>query len=222
MPEQSERLQLTCFSDILCVWAYIAQARLDEAERKHPGVVETSYQFCSVFGDTRHKIGQGWASRGGYEGFGAHILEVAEQYSHVSVHSKLWRNVRPLSSTPAHLVLKAVQRAAPDQTAPLINTLRDRFFGHCEDISLWTVLEDTLISAQIDVGDIKRILHNGQAHADLEADRRQQQASLVSGSPTILLNDGRQKLYGNVGYGVIEANITELLRSPVSGAASWC
>ena len=36
------------------------------------------------------------------------------------------------------------------------------------------------------------------------------------------MNDGRQKLYGNVGYGVIEANIKELLRSPVAGTASWC
>jgi hypothetical protein len=44
----------------------------------------------------------------------------------------------------------------------------------------------------------------------------------VQGSPTYILNNGRQKLFGNVGYGVIEANIMELIRSPVAGAASWC
>jgi hypothetical protein len=36
------------------------------------------------------------------------------------------------------------------------------------------------------------------------------------------LNDGRQKLYGNVGFRIIEANIQELLRAPVGDQASWC
>jgi len=44
----------------------------------------------------------------------------------------------------------------------------------------------------------------------------------VRGSPTLLLNQGRQKLYGNVGYGVIEATIQELLREPDAGEVSWC
>ena len=44
----------------------------------------------------------------------------------------------------------------------------------------------------------------------------------IEGSPTIVLNEGRQKLYGNVGFRVIEANIAELLRDPRPGEASWC
>ena len=63
---------------------------------------------------------------------------------------------------------------------------------------------------------------SGTAHADLEADHRDQRDLMIQGSPTFILNEGRQKLYGNVGYGVIEANINELLRSPTTGAASWC
>lgn len=63
---------------------------------------------------------------------------------------------------------------------------------------------------------------SGVAFADLEADHRDQQLLMVQGSPTYILNNGRQKLYGNVGYGVIEANIKELIRSPAAGAASWC
>lgn len=45
---------------------------------------------------------------------------------------------------------------------------------------------------------------------------------MVQGSPKFVLNEGRQKLNGNVGYAVIEANINELLRSPIAGAANWC
>ena len=44
----------------------------------------------------------------------------------------------------------------------------------------------------------------------------------LQGSPSFVLNDGRQKLYGNVGYRVIEANIEELLRAPSADQASWC
>jgi predicted DsbA family dithiol-disulfide isomerase len=51
---------------------------------------------------------------------------------------------------------------------------------------------------------------------------REKEQLHITGSPTIVLNEGRQKLYGNVGYGVIEANIKELLKSPDAGAASWC
>ena len=43
----------------------------------------------------------------------------------------------------------------------------------------------------------------------------------IEGSPTYLLNHGRQKLYGNLGYKVIEANVEEVLRRP-RDAASWC
>lgn len=80
----------------------------------------------------------------------------------------------------------------------------------------------TLEVVGVSVNDVREAIDSGMAHADLEADRRDQQILMVQGSPTIILNEGRQKLYGNVGYGVIEANIMELLRSPVAGAASWC
>ncbi len=44
----------------------------------------------------------------------------------------------------------------------------------------------------------------------------------VKGSPTMILNQGRQKLFGNLGYRIIEANIEELLREPDPDQASWC
>ena len=44
----------------------------------------------------------------------------------------------------------------------------------------------------------------------------------LQGSPSFVLNDGRQKLYGNVGFRILEANIQELLRPPTPTQASWC
>ncbi len=100
----------------------------------------------------------------------------------------------------------------------VLHELRLAFFERCLDISSWSVLEDVGVS----VNDVQEAIDSGVAHADLEADHRDQKILMVQGSPTFILNEGRQKLYGNVGCGVIEANIKELLRSPMAGAASWC
>jgi predicted DsbA family dithiol-disulfide isomerase len=64
-------------------------------------------------------------------------------------------------------------------------------------------------------------IENGEAHAALCRDSELQKEYFVQGSPTFLLNEGRQKLYGNIGYRVIEANVMELLEHPTD-RASWC
>lgn len=216
------KLALTYYSDVLCVWAYISQARVDEVAEKFPKEVSIDYRFCSVFGDTAHKIGIGWAERGGYAGFGNHLREAVSEFSHVKLHPDIWQRIRPTSSTPAHILLKAVQRVDKRQCRAVLQEIRLAFFERCLDISSRSVLEAALEVAGVPVNDVREVIDSGLAHADLEADHRDQTTLMVQGSPTFVLNDGRQKLYGNVGYGVIEANIKELLRSPVAGAASWC
>ena len=44
----------------------------------------------------------------------------------------------------------------------------------------------------------------------------------IEGSPSFVLNEGRQKLYGNIGFRLIEDNIHELLLAPRADEASWC
>jgi predicted DsbA family dithiol-disulfide isomerase len=218
----AKKLKLTYYSDILCLWAHISQARVDEVAERFPNDVSIDYRFCSVFGDTSHKIGKGWAQQGSYSGFGEHLREVVAEFNHINLHPEIWQRNRPASSTPAHILLKAVQRVDHRQCEALLLELRSAFFERCLDISKWSVLEASLEVVGIPVNDVRELIDNGVAHADLEADHRDQQILMVQGSPTFILNDGRQKLYGNVGYGVIEANIRELLRSPVAGTASWC
>ena len=64
-------------------------------------------------------------------------------------------------------------------------------------------------------------LVNGAAMADLYEDFELQSAFHLEGSPSFLMNEGRQKLYGKVGYRVLDANVAELLNNPDS-EASWC
>ena len=41
-------------------------------------------------------------------------------------------------------------------------------------------------------------------------------------TPSLVLNEGRQKLYGNVGFRLIEANVQGLIHAPGTDDASWC
>lgn len=218
----AKKLSLTYYSDILCVWAHISQARVDEVAEQFSNNVSIDYRFCSVFGDTAHKIGTEWAERGGYAGFGAHLREAVSEFGHIKLHPEIWQRNRPTSSTPAHILIKAVQRVDKHQCEAVLHELRSAFFERCLDISSWSVLKAALENVGVSVKDVQEVVDSGAAHADLEADRRDQKVLMVQGSPTFILNEGRQKLYGNVGYRVIEVNIKELLRSPVAGSASWC
>jgi predicted DsbA family dithiol-disulfide isomerase len=215
-------LALTYYSDILCVWAHISQARVDEVAEKFCDDVTIDYRFCSVFGDTAHKIGVGWAARGGYGGFRDHLREAVSEFDHIRLHPEIWQRDQPASSTPAHIVMKAVQRVDKRRCRAVLHELRCAFFERCLDIGRWSVLKASLEAVDVSVDAVREAINSGVAHASLEADHRDQRALMVQGSPTFILKEGRQKLYGNVGYGVIEANLRELLRSPAAGAASWC
>ncbi|MGL1834444.1 hypothetical protein ACKVEX_12635 [Rhodocyclaceae bacterium SMB388] len=57
---------------------------------------------------------------------------------------------------------------------------------------------------------IRTQIDSGAAHAALCADFDAKNEHLLEDSPTFLFDEGRQKLYGNVGYRVIEASIEEL------------
>jgi predicted DsbA family dithiol-disulfide isomerase len=216
------KIPLTYYSDVLCVWAYIAQARVDELALGFPEQVIIEHRFCSIFGDTVNKIETSWQDRGGYAGFGQHVLESVKPHPHVSVNPDIWKHCRPASSTPAHLMLKAVQEVENTMSGTVLKAIRQAFFEDCRDIAQWPVLQDIVIQSGLSLDAIQAVVDRGIAHAALEADIRDQHALMVQGSPSFILNDGRQKLYGNVGYSVIEANIKELLRSPDSGSASWC
>ena len=69
----SEQVKIIYFSDILCVWAYVAQIRIDELVKNYGQKIEVENHFISIFGSTEKRIGQGWKARGGFEGFADHV-----------------------------------------------------------------------------------------------------------------------------------------------------
>ncbi len=230
---EMDQVEITYFSDVLCVWAYISQARMDAVKEKFDGKVRIRHRFCSVFGDTAEKIRLSWKDKGGYEGFNAHLQHVAEKFPHISLHPDIWLKTRPPSSASPHLFMKAVQQwerqpaASGGQSASsifdqVIWALRTAFFRDCRDISRWDVQCEIAEGLGADIGAIEELIRSGVAFAGLATDYQDADKMRIEGSPSLVLNEGRQKLYGNVGFGLIDANIQELFRLPRADDASWC
>jgi predicted DsbA family dithiol-disulfide isomerase len=226
-------VEVTYFSDFLCVWAYVSQARVNAVKEKFGDAVRIEHRLCSVFGDTARKITSTWKDKGEYEGFNLHLREVAERFPHIEVHPDIWLKTRPLTSASTHLFVKAVQqwsresRATGSQSPPHIldNVMwafRCAFFRDCRDISRWDIQCEIAEALGVDIGAIEERIHSGIAFARLAADYQDADKMRIEGSPSFVLNEGRQKLYGNVGFHLMEANIQELIRSPRTGEASWC
>jgi predicted DsbA family dithiol-disulfide isomerase len=223
-----KQVPIIYFSDVLCVWAFLAELRLDEARREFGEQVAFDPRFCSVFGDVPRKIATAWASRGGFEAYADHVHEAAQAFPETRLHTDVWRKVRPVSSLSPHLYLKAVQlseaegASAPGTALRAIKKMREAFFVDARDISRRETQRDVAGAAGADTARVEEFLQDARAHAALDSDYKDAESLGVSGSPTMLFNEGRQKLYGNVGYRIIEANIHELLREPNSDWASWC
>jgi predicted DsbA family dithiol-disulfide isomerase len=49
-------VEITYFSDVLCIWAYASQARIEAVNKKYGNTVRIEHRFGSVFGDTDRKI----------------------------------------------------------------------------------------------------------------------------------------------------------------------
>ena len=225
------------FSDVMCIWAYVAQARLDELQTQYGDKISMSYHFVSVYGNTQKRVIEKWQERGGVAAYVDYVRGIADDFGHVKISKNFWRNgVGPKSSASVHLFLRAVanmEQAGLIDGKPqprhqgktlfeeLLWQCRKRYFSDGINIGL---LENQLFIASdigLDIDLIRGQLEDGGAFAALCEDNELKEKYRIEGSPTYVLNEGRQKLYGNVGYKIIAANIDELLNRP-QGVASWC
>jgi predicted DsbA family dithiol-disulfide isomerase len=218
----SEVLEVDYFSDVLCIWAWIAERKNHELLSDFALKVELQCVFLDLFSNTRVRIGEGWKDRGGYEGFGEHVRTAAAPYEEAPVHADVWDRVRPTTSANAHLVLKAAEQVgASEVTRRLASLIRRRFFVDAVDVGQLGRLYEIADEAGLSVDEIRARIEDGRAIAALLSDSKRAHETRVSGSPTWVMNTGRQMLYGNVGYRVLRANVEELLDRP-EHEASWC
>lgn len=226
-----EPIRISYFSDVLCIWAYIAQIRMDELKTTFQDQVLIDYHFVPVFGNAKQKLETRWRDRGGLQGYSKHVQEVAKPFDHVVVHPDLWTQEIPASSTSCHLFLRAVKsledkgllesggvRGAFERT---IWRFRTAFFTELANIAHRSVQFALAEELGLPIDAIKAEIDSGEAYAELSKDFELVKDHTVTVSPTLVFNQGRQRLNGNVGYRVIEANIRELLHNPPD-EQSWC
>lgn len=237
----SNHITIDYFSDILCVWAYAAQIRLDQIRKDFGDKVSIRCRYIPVFGDTQRKMNTNWQDRGGFAGYGEHVRKISSSFDFIDIHPDTWDKTQPASSMSCHLFLKAVEMQqhcgivsdhplAECQHRSLLEEtawqFRLAFFRDAIDIGHRQQQIRIAESLKLPVDAILNSLADGTAHAALSTDYELRDKHLIQGSPTFMLNDGRQKLYGNIGYRIIEANINELLESNThelhNDQASWC
>lgn len=226
-------VKVTYYSDVLCIWAYVAQARVDAIKEAFGRDVAVDYRFVAVFGDARTKIATAWRDRGGAEGYNKHVMGIARRFPHVKVDPRVWIDQQPASSASPHLFLaalrglepaasNAVASGAPSRLESVMWAFRRGFFEEGRDIGRWNVQAELAKPFGVDIEAVSEAVHNGTAFATLSADYAEAEKLKLEGSPTFVLNEGRQKLFGNVGFRIIEANIREIMREPSVDQASWC
>ncbi len=209
------------FTDVLCVWAYVEQVRIDQLVQNFGEDVTVEHRFIDVFGDCS-RLTDRWADRGGLAGYGDHVREVVGRFDHCDVNPEVWVRNMPNSSIGCHVFLRAVDLLdVPEALPKAAWAMRKAFFTECADIGTREVQFGIAESIGLDRAAIQSHLASGEAHACLSRDSRAARTGSVQMSPTLLFNEGRQRLAGNVGYRVIEANIRELLSNP-SSEPSWC
>ena len=233
---QANKIKLEYFTDVLCVWAYTAQIRLDELQAQFKNKIDISYHFLPIFSCTETRVIEGWKDKGGLDAFSKHIQSVCAQFPHVNVHNNIWCENVPKTSASVHLYFKAIQllenngQISREPVAEFNGKsvfeeymwrTRVAFFSHARNIALDAELLNIANELNLPVKHIQFYLSNGEAMAALCRDIELKDKYAVEGSPTYLLNEGRQKLYGNVGYKIIEANLHEVLEKP-QNQASWC
>jgi predicted DsbA family dithiol-disulfide isomerase len=218
----SSPLVVDYYSDVLCVWAWIAQRRIDELNKCLGNKIDIRYHYLDVFGDAVNKVPTQWHDRGGYEGFSAHVIDSASEYEDAHINKNIWSKIRPTSSANPHLVLKAIELNCSSQhSIDLALKFRQAFFVDAQDISNIDVLFSLIEQAGLDSMLVNKAILDGSAMAALMGNYQQAKTLGLKGSPSYIINNGRQTLYGNVGYRVLLANIEELLKKPTS-EASWC
>jgi predicted DsbA family dithiol-disulfide isomerase len=228
-------VKIAHYSDILCVWAYVGQNRLNRLAADYGDSIDIDIHFCSVFPDTFSKIETQWQDRGGFEGYASHVRGVAAKFRDVPVHDDVWAHTRPRSSASPHLFVRAVALLEQEDLqgnppppyldrvpARAAQALRAAFFVRAQDVAQWEVQQEVAAAIGVDFDRVIEKVKTGEAIARLAADYDMALALRIEGSPTYVLNEGRQKLFGNVSLGVIEANVSELLNGETGDAASLC
>ena len=192
-----EPIHISYFSDVLCIWAYIAQIRLDELNTTFQDRIAIAPHFVPVFGNAREKLENRWRDKGGFKGYSEHVRAVVKKFDHITVHPDIWTDVIPPSSTSCHLFLHAIQLLEMKGIIPkservfdkAIWAFREAFFTKLANVSDRKVQFGIAEELGLLISAIQEQIDSGEAYAQLSKDFDLVKEHSVAVSPTLIFNE---------------------------------
>jgi len=220
----SHRLRFSYWSDPLCVWALVAQQKLDRVLTELGAQVEVDYRVVPVFGSVRQRFAEGPWAKEGIEGRIAATRRIAEQGGRPEVTGECWRRAMPSTSWAPAAAIKAVfaleDGRGDESGASYQRALRERFFVGEENIALRRVQLEVAEELDLSRASIEASLDDGSALASVFEDYAEKERLRIQGSPTYVFEGGRTIPHGNFGYGILRTTVEELLRGAGPGGSA--
>jgi predicted DsbA family dithiol-disulfide isomerase len=225
-PSSTSPIEFAYWSDPLCIWALVAQPRLDRLLESFGDRLRVDYHVVPVFGSVAWRFTQGPWAAGGIDGRVSATQRIACEHGRDDVSGECWRRRPPASSWSPGVAIKAVcsmERAglaAPGAGAQYQRRVREAFFVDELDVAHRAVQLRLAEELDLPRPALEERLDDGSALALLWEDHRLREEQQIQGSPTYVFDGGRARLYGNFPAGILEATIRELIRGQSPGCSS--
>lgn len=213
-----DRIPVQYWTDPLCIWAYVAQARLEHLLDSHGANLDVAYHIVPVFGSVPHRFTHGAWAKAGPEGRATVTRKVAHARGYENVSGEVWVKDPPASSWAPSLAVKAAfAAAAADEVEDGVAAdyqwqLRERFFVDDVNVARRAAQLEVAEAVGLPRASLEARLDDGTAMAALLEDHMAREALKLQGSPTYVFDGGRAILYGNFDPAILDATIEALER----------
>ena len=219
----SERLAFSYWSDPLCIWALVAQSKLDRLLGEVGDRVRVDYRVVPVFGSVPWRFSAGPWSKEGVEGRVAATRKIAAEGGRADVSGECWRKAMPATSWSPAAAIKAVfalDEGRGELEGPRYQrALRERFFVAEQDIARRRIQLEVAEELGLPRAELEARLDDGSALAAVWEDHAEKERLHIQGSPTYVFDGGRAMLYGNFEERILRSTIEELLRGRAPGGS---
>lgn len=219
------RIEFEYWSDPLCIWAYVAQPKLEAVLKRHGELLAPQYRVVPVFGSIPQRFATGAWSEAGPQGRAEATRRVAQQHEQENVDGGCWIDDCPASSWSSGAALALVHSMVENGTISLGQAeryqwrMRERFFVENQNVARRGVQLELAEETDVPRDEFERRLDDGTGLSALWEDHARGEKLGLRGSPTFVFDGGRAMLYGNFSEAVLNATVEELVKGLVAGGS---
>lgn len=220
-----KRIEFEYWSDPLCIWAYVAQSKLEAVLERHGDLLAPRYRVVPVFGSVPQRFSTGSWSKAGPQGRAEATQRVAREHGHDNVDGSCWLGDCPASSWAPGAALASVFAMVDDEKVSLQQAadyqwrMRQRFFVDNQNVARRSVQLELAEASDVPRAELEARLDDGTGMSRLWEDHARRESLGLRGSPTFVFDGGRAMLYGNFSEAVLNATVEELVKGLVAGGS---